>query len=78
MSGEDAIVIEVPGPLLRVLRNLEVAAREVDVHLDPTNLGERAGRWRFGGQRVSPEASVALLILHDCLNELRETGGDDW
>lgn len=74
-----AIRIPVRGPLLRALRNLEAAARRVDVHFDPADRGAGAGgRWNFGGTRVSAEASTELLILHDCLNDVRHEGGDDW
>lgn len=52
------------------LAALVAAAREVDQHLDPQNRGPLRDCWTFGGQWVSGESSLALLILHDCLNDL--------
>lgn len=51
------------------LRNLEVAARELDVHLS----GSPSVGWRLGQARFADGSPVALALLsmHDYLNDVR-------
>jgi hypothetical protein len=47
------------------LLNVEKAARELDVFFTG-----RPGRWKLDGRLLSEDAAIALLSLHDYLNEL--------
>jgi hypothetical protein len=48
------------------LLNLALAARDVDAFVTCN----QQGRARYDGRAPSEEAGAALLILHDCLNDL--------
>jgi len=51
--------------LNEALLNVEDAARDVDALF-----GGQAPHWRFNGRRIDGKDADALLILHDCLNDV--------
>ena len=70
-------MVETSAVLVGALERVEAAAREVDalfgepMRNTPRNLAGFPLRWRFDGHAVSEEASMALLSLHDHLNDVQ-------
>jgi hypothetical protein len=76
----DNMEIPVLSRELRAINNALAAAERVDAFLgeparrSPRNLAGYPERWKFGDVIVGGDLAVALLCLHDSLNDARREG----